>query len=167
MPLADNAEKLIRKNLQYIRNRRKAHAVVIGHLTEDQLAKMNEERSQRGLPEMKAQVVFVGQHIYDSRIQQDGYSVDDVIAQIVSAMGESCVFHANPKMNSLVSPTGREEGYGNSVFDEAVFECSMRYPKPELFSVIPKGDKIKPKEAKKNMDRANAVHIRKSTNPSG
>ena len=168
MPLNENAEKRIRKNLQYIRNGRKAHSVVIGSLTEIQLAKMNEERAQRGFPPMDSKVVFVGQHIYDSRITEDGYSVDDVITQITSAMDESCVFHANPKMNSLVSETGREDGYGNSVLDEAVFECSVRYPKPELLSVIPKGDKNKPKDApKKNMGRANAAHIRKSTNPSG
>jgi hypothetical protein len=110
MPLADNAEKLIRKNLQYIRNGRKAHPVVIGTLTEIQLAKMNEERAGRKFPPMKAAVVFVGKHIYDSRVLKDGYSVDDVVAQIISGMHESCEFHANPKMNSLVSSTPRDEG---------------------------------------------------------
>lgn len=149
MPLVENAEKRIRKNLQYIRNGRKAHPVVIGFLTDIQLAKMNEERAQRGFPEMNAKIVFVGQHVYDSRIQQDGYSVDDVIKQITSAMNESSVFHANPKMNSLVSSSTREDDYGNSVIDEAVFECSVRYPKPELLSVIPKGDGIKPRDGTK------------------
>jgi hypothetical protein len=168
MPLNENAEKLIRKNLQYIRNGRRARPVVIGHLTEVQLSKMNEERAQRGFPPMHSKVVFVGQHVYDSRITEDGYSVDDVIAQITSAMDECSVFHANPKMNSLVHEAGREDGYGNSVFDEAVFECSVRYPKPELLSVIPKGDRIKPKDApKKNMGRANAAHIQKSADPPG
>ncbi len=98
---------------------------------------------------MGANVVFVGQHIYNSRIRQDGYSVDDVIAQINSAMDASSVFHANPKMNSLVSDKARDDGYGNAVYDEAVFECTVRYPRPELLSVIPKGDKIKPKESPK------------------
>jgi len=168
MPLANNAEKRIRKNLQYIRNGRKAHPVVIGSLTVDQLGKMNEERAERGLPAMNAAVMFVGLHVYESRILQDGYSVDDVIAQITSAMEEKSVFHANPKMNSLVSATLRQDGYGNSVRDEAIFECSMRYPKPELFSVIPKGDKTKPKEAtKQNVGRANAAHAENPTNSSG
>jgi hypothetical protein len=146
MPLSENGEKRIRKNLQYIRNGRRAHAVVIGHLTEVQLAKMNAERAQRGFPPMDPKIVFVGKHVYDSRITEDGYSVDDVIAQITSALNDGSVFHANPKMNSLVNETGREDGYGNLVFDEAVFECSVRYPKPELLSVIPKGDRIKPKK---------------------
>jgi hypothetical protein len=168
MPLCENAEKGIRKNLQYIRNGRKAHPVVIGHLTDVQLGKMNEERAGRGFPAMGSTVLFVGQHVYNSRITQDGYSVDDVIAQITSAMNEDSVFHVNPKMNSVVNAKAREDGYGNSVFDEAVFECSVRYPFPELFSVIPKGDKIKPKDApKKNMGRANAAHIQNSANPSG
>jgi hypothetical protein len=101
-------------------------------------------------------------------VLKDGYSVDDVVAQIISGMHESCEFHANPKMNSLVSSTPRDDGYGNSVLDEAAFECSVRYPKPELYSVIPKGDNIKPKKApKKDMDRANAVHILKPTDSPG
>jgi hypothetical protein len=149
MPFGENAEKRIRKNLQYIKSGRKAHPVVIGHLTETQLAKMNQEREQRSFPAMTSTVIFVGQHVYDSRIVQDGYSVDDVIAQIASAMDENSVFHANPKMNSLVSANPRQDGYGNSVLDEAIFECSVRYPRPEMLSVIPKGDKIKPKDAKK------------------
>ena len=168
MPLSENAEKRIRKNLQYIRNGRKAHPAVIGHLTDVQLAKMNEERAQRGFLPMGSRVMFVGQHVYDSRITQDGYSVDDVIAQIASAMDKDSTFHVNPKMNSVVSAKAREDGYGNSVFDEAVFECSVRYPYPELLSVIPKGDKIKPKDvAKKNRDRANAAPIQKSADPLG
>jgi hypothetical protein len=117
---------------------------------------------------MASKVIFVGQHVYDSRITQDGYSVDDVITQITSAMDENSVFHANPKMNSLVSNNVREDGYGNSVLDEAVFECSGRYPYPELLSVIPKGDKIKPKDAsKKNTGRANAARIQKPADPLG
>jgi hypothetical protein len=148
MPLNENAEKIIRKNLQYIRNGRKAHAKPIGRLTDVQLAKMNEERAGRGMPPMRPEIMFLGQHIYESRIIKDGYSVDDVIAQIQSAMHESCIFHANPKMNALVSSTPREDGYGNMVTDQAVFECSTRFPKPELYSVIPKGDEIKPPNKK-------------------
>src|SRR5882672_3620247 len=101
MPLVDGAENRIRKNLQYIRNGRRAHTVVIGRLTDAQLSEMNGERAERSFPPMKATVVFVGQHVYDSRILEDGYSVDDVIAQITCAMSETSVFHANPKMNSL------------------------------------------------------------------
>jgi hypothetical protein len=116
---------------------------------------------------MKPEVVFVGKHIYESRVVKDGYSVDDVVAQIMSGMHESCEFHANPKMNSLVSREARNDGYGNTIFDETAFECSVGYPRPELYSVIPKGDKIKPRAEEKNRNRANAVPISKSTDSTG
>jgi hypothetical protein len=167
MPLVDGAEKHIRKNLQYIRNGRKAHPKVIARLTDAQLAKLNEERASRGFPPMKAEVLFVGQHVYDSRIVKDGYSVDDVLTQIASAMHEDSEFHVSPR-TALVSTTPREDCYGNTVQDRAVFECSARYPKPELQSVIPKGDHIKPRDiVKMNMGRANAAHIQIPTDPPG
>src|SRR5215470_3952645 len=97
MPLVDGAERHIRKNLQYIRNGRKAHPKVIARLTDEQLCKLNEERASRAFPPMKAEVVFVGQHIYESRIVKDGYSVDDVVVQIASALSEASVFHVNPR----------------------------------------------------------------------
>jgi hypothetical protein len=132
---------------------------VIGHFTDIQLSAMNQERAGRNFPPMRPEVLFVGLHVYESRIEGDGYSVADVVAQIISAMHETCIFKVNPKMNSLISCTPRDDGYGNLVLDEAVFECSAKYPKAELLSVIPKGDKIKPRDTLKNMDRANAVHI--------
>lgn len=93
---------------------------------------------------MIAKVVFVGSHVYNSRILQDGYSFDDVIEQIFSAMHETAVFRESPKMSGLVSCVERDDGYGNRVIDNGVLECSMRFPRPELYSVIPKGDQRKP-----------------------
>ena len=35
----------------------------------------------------------------------------------------------------------RQDRYGNcTIRDLAVFECTARHPRPELYSVIPKGD---------------------------
>lgn len=144
MPLNDNARNLIVKNLLKIHHGRKAWPVVIGQLTDTQLAALNNERQRRGFPAMSAQVVFVGNHIYDSRVRDDGYKFDDVVAQIESAMDETAVFREGPKMDALVSSRKRDDGYGNQVTDEAVFECSTRFPRAELYSVIPKGDHSKP-----------------------
>jgi hypothetical protein len=165
MPLNDNAKKLILKNLLKIHRGRTAWPVVVGHLTGTQLAALNEERSRRGFPKMSAQVVFVGQHIYDSRVRDDGYSFDDVIAQIESAMDETAVFRVGPKMDGLVSSQKRDDGYGNEVTDEAVLECSMKFPRPELYSVIPKGDQIKP--PKNNTGRESAACVNPSADSIG
>jgi hypothetical protein len=48
----------------------------------------------------------------------------------------------------LENPYPRADRYGNTVKDRAILECSARHPKPELFSVIPKGDRIKPQKQK-------------------
>ena len=149
MPLFDDATRLMRVNFEQIKKGIKARIVVIGCLTADQLAMLNAERAKQKLPAMNAEVVFMGRHIYDSRITRDGYTVDDVIAQITNAMDGNSTFHANPKMNALVSPTVRDDGYGNQVIDTAVFECTAKYPRPELYSVIPKGVNIKSRGPKK------------------
>lgn len=144
MPLNANAAELIRGNLVKIHRGRKAWPVVIGCLTDAQLEILNAERERRGFKTMVAKVMFVGAHIYDSRVVQDGYSFDDVITQIESAMHETAILKIEPKMNGLVSCVEREDGYGNRIIDWGVLECSMRFPRPELYSVIPKGDHIKP-----------------------
>jgi hypothetical protein len=59
-------------------------------------------------------------------------------------MDDASVFSENPKMSGLVSTKERDDGYGNKILDEAVLECSMRFPRPELYSIIPKGDQKKP-----------------------
>src|SRR5689334_20373745 len=123
MPLHANAAQLIRANLEQIQNGRRPRAVVIGCLTDEQLAALNAERAQRNFTMMEAEVVFIGPHIYASRVLRDGYTLDDVILQITTGMHENSTFHANPKMNALVSSSGREDGYGNIVIDNAVFEC--------------------------------------------
>jgi hypothetical protein len=47
-------------------------------------------------------------------------------------------------MTAMENPSGRPAGYGNIVHDRAIFECTQRKPRAELFSVFPKGDTRKP-----------------------
>lgn len=144
MPLHSNAKSLILKNLMKIHRGRQAWPKVIGSLSDSQLSDLNKERLGRHMPPIKAEVVFVGNHIYQSRVKDDGYTFDDVMEQISSAMAETSVFSESPKMSGLVSTITREDGYGNQVIDNGVLECSARFPRAELYSVIPKGDRKKP-----------------------
>ncbi|WP_256205946.1 MULTISPECIES: hypothetical protein [unclassified Pseudomonas] len=48
-------------------------------------------------------------------------------------------------MTALRSTIGRNDGYGNEIYDEAIFELTARKPKAELYSIVPKGDRNKPK----------------------
>jgi hypothetical protein len=97
-----------------------------------------------GLPPIVEEVVFVGGHIYKSRIMGDGYTIEDVIDQIFSAMDCAAIVLDATHMTIMENPNPRLDRYGNLVRDRAIFECSTRHPLPELFSVVPKGDNIKP-----------------------
>jgi len=70
---------------------------------------------------------------------EDGYTIDEVLEQVTSALGdESKVLD---EINTvLCSSQERKDSAGRMVRDEAVFECTQKYPHPELWSVIPKGD---------------------------
>jgi len=144
MPLIANARDILRTNLEQIRDGKKAKTVAIGTLSDKQLAGINANRLVDGLPPIVAEVVFVGSHIYKSRIIGDGYTIEDVLDQISSAMEDISKVVKSLKMTGIENPNSRQDRYGNQVRDRAVFECSARHPRPELFSVMPKGDKTKP-----------------------
>lgn len=146
MPLYLNAIDLIRANLLCIQGGNKAKAVAIGTLTEQQLQVINAERQSRtpALPPVIQEVLFIGGHIYTSRVVRDYYTIDDVIDQITSAMDGHAVVIPVPKMTALEIQQPRADRYGNMVRDRMVLECSTRHPRPELYSVMPKGDNIKP-----------------------
>ncbi len=144
MPLLTNARERIRSNLEKIRDGKKVHAITIGQLTEKQLKDINSNRAIEQLPPIAAEVVFVGGHIYKSRVIRDGYTIEDVLDQVSSAMDSASVAIKTLKMTEIENPNPRLDRYGNEVKDRAVFECSARHPRPELYGVIPKGDQIKP-----------------------
>ena len=147
MPLYPNATGLIRANLEALqRKERGIRPVVIGTLTDAQLRVINEWRAdpENALPPITAEVIFVGHHLYKSRRIKDGYTIDDILDQIAWAMDETAIPVATEYMTAIENPTARNDRYGNAVRDQAVFECSTRHPRPELFSVVLKGDRIKP-----------------------
>jgi hypothetical protein len=147
MPLFVNAAQLIRANLEQFKPDVKIHvrAVAIGTLSDAQLVTINAERGKDGLKPIVSEILFVGWHIYKSRILRDGYTIPDVIDQIESSLGGEAVVEYQ---TFLENPVRRKDRYGNMVQDRAILECSVRHPRPELFSVIPKGDKIKPAKQK-------------------
>jgi hypothetical protein len=145
MPLSDGAPALIRANLEQLQIGNKVRLIEIGTLSPAQLAAINDNRRAHGHPAIVAEVVFIGKHVYESRIVRDGYSVEDVIDQVESAMRAAAIAITTPTMTAIENPQPRPDRYGSAVRDRAIFECSGRYPRPELFSVVPKGDRIKAK----------------------
>jgi hypothetical protein len=146
MPLYPHAIDLIRANLDQISKGYKVKPVAIGTLTAEQLNAMNQHRKEHNpnLEPVVAEVLFFGSHIYQSRCVRDGYTLDDVIDQIVSAMDSASILVGNLPMQAIENPNLRADRYGNQVHDRAIFECMSRHPRPELFSIMPKGDRNRP-----------------------
>lgn len=141
MPLYPDAVRLIRGNIAVLKRGGKPRPVVIGYLTDKQLEEINTFRRSRNWEPIEKDVVFVGTHVYDSRVVRDGYSEDDLIAQIESAFSTACRYIRTQKMTVLQNPGSRQSGYGCLVKDELTLECSSKFPKSELYSVVPRGDK--------------------------
>lgn len=148
MPLYPNAKELIRQNLEALKAGERVPRVAVGRLTKVQIEAVNAQQAAEDLPLSVEEVVFVGRHIHKRRILEDGYLIDDVIDQIESAMSEGSVVIANEYMTAIKNPVARADRLGNLVYDEAILECSRYRPYPDIFSVMPKGDRIKPKKQK-------------------
>jgi hypothetical protein len=145
MPLYDNAKYLIRANLEECERGGKVRAVVIGHFTQAQYDAINAYRASVDLPRLESpEIVLLGSHLYRSRVTRDGYTIDDVMLQIECALADTAMALPTSRMTATRSTTLRADGYGNNVLDEAVYELTQRKPRAELFSVVPKGDTIKP-----------------------
>jgi hypothetical protein len=146
MPLYKNAAALIRANLELCEQGKKPPLIAIGFLTQQQLDAINAGRQQCNPPlaVITAEIVFDGRHMYKSRCKENNYTFDEVIEQIESAVCESAEFMPEGRMTTITATTVRKDRRGNHVVDRAVFECSQRHPRPELYSVIPRGDKIRP-----------------------
>ena len=144
----------------------KPRPVVVGYLTDEQLGEINDFRRSRGWEPIDKDVVFVGTHVYESRVVRDGYSENDLIAQIESAFSPDSRFVRTNKMTVLQNEAPRQSGYGCFVKDELTLECSTRFPRAELFSVVPRGDKHhKPVDLRKAAEAASLLE--KSTETPG
>lgn len=145
MPLYPDAPQLIRLNLEQLIAGTRPKRVDVGSIEENRLEEINQFRSAHRLPVLtERKLVFIGKHIYNNRIIKDGYSVEDVLEQIASAMQPCSVLQLTEIGTALQNPNKRRDRYGNMVNDRIVFECSTCRPWIQLWSVIPIGDRIKP-----------------------
>jgi hypothetical protein len=145
MPLYPNACNEIISNLNIIDAGGKAPMIVIGEFTDAQFIAINNVRSSLRLdPLGSKEILYIGRHHYKSRHIDDGYTIADMVDQVRSALAATAVVIAAERMTTIQNKTPRADAYGNQVCDMAVFECTARKPRAELFSLIPKGDWIKP-----------------------
>jgi hypothetical protein len=148
LPLYEDAEAAIKRQLERLAANEKPPVIVIGCFTPAQFEAINVGRANLELHLLEQnEILFLGRHVYASRTK-DGYDIDDIIAQIRSALSVEAVAEIRKHMSCMQCNQGRDDGHGNMVLDRAIFEMTAKRPKAELFSVIPKGDKNKPKKEK-------------------
>jgi hypothetical protein len=147
MPLFPSAKDLIRIQLIALAGSNSVRYVDIGYLTADQFKRINQLRVAGDFAPLDQPVlVYKGAHHFKSRVTGDGYSFDDLYAQIDAATHPDATVDMQKHMTTLISPIQRNDGYGFKVRDRAILELTSRKPKAELFSVIPKGDAGGPKK---------------------
>lgn len=146
MPLDGNARALIRQQLRSIERGEKVGIVEIGELTTaqfDEIVRLKRELGHE--PPGCRRLVYLGRHHYESRVHRDGYAIDDLVLQLEAALAESSEIEITKHMTAVVSATERADGYGNNVRDRVILELQARKPRAEVYSAIPKGDRISPR----------------------
>ncbi|MDR8526219.1 hypothetical protein [Shewanella fidelis] len=123
--------------------------IEIGSLTEKQHEDINKFRIENGIPPLiDPSILYMGRHHVESRNGRDGYNAEDILTQIIYALDESSIIPKSSRQTLIRSIKPRDDGYGNKVTDTGVLELTSRKPKAELYSVIPKGDTVKPIDLK-------------------
>jgi hypothetical protein len=140
LPLYADGLRKIRRNLVQIESGLKPRYIKIGYFSAEQLKQINEARLSRGFQALRPEIVFQGNHLFQSRCVRDGYTIRELLNQIESAFSDASQIDFSPPVSVLRNPEKRKDQNGNLVNDEAVFECTGRHPYADLFSVIPKGD---------------------------
>ena len=126
MPLFDNARRKMRINLEEIQEGWHPKKILIGTLTQEQLAAINALKLRHELPLITEEITFVGRHIYENRVLQNSYTIEDVLDQIYSGMQPSSTIVEEGWMVGLRNPTKRADRYGKQVNDTVIFKCSLK-----------------------------------------
>lgn len=153
MPLFADGSRKIRNNLLKVQSGEEPKLVKVGSFSDNQLSVINQRRKVHGWAPLDGLMLFRGKHVYQSRCVEDGYSIDEVLIQIENACAHNSLAVCERASALLVSALKRVDATGRSITDEAVFECTSRYPAAELFSVIPKGDGKVPHTKRKDPSR--------------
>ena len=145
MPFYHKKKGELLSHLQKIINGERVPVIEIGHLTEEQHQEINKARDELEYPPLLSpEILYLGKHHVSSRHGKDGYTAEDILDQIVHILDVDVEIPVTRRQTKMVSKTLRKDAYGNDIIDNGILELMSRKPKAELYSVIPKGDSIKP-----------------------
>lgn len=132
-----------RTMLEAVARGERASPIELATLSPVQLNALNEARRTKGMPEFsQPDALYNGRHHYQSR-SADGYSIDEMLNQLESGLADSSRVVNTAKGAELRANFPRLNENGVNVVDSAVL-MSGRDGVPEIFSVIPRGDKKMP-----------------------
>ena len=143
MPLDPDATEKIRACLEGIARGERPPRIVIGRLTETQTTAINIRRANHKppLPLITGVVNLVGRHLYERRVLDQGYSIEEVLIQVASALAPESELIDTQRGTLIQNKKGRIDAQGCSVRDVAVLECSgSRTGESQLYSAYPEGD---------------------------
>jgi hypothetical protein len=110
---------------------------------------LNDYRTvELGLAPSVEEVIFIGAHVYQRRIVDDGYTIDDAVDQLVSAMDAQAVVVTGARLTTIQNHTPRADRYGNQIRDMGTLVCTSKHPRPELYGLSPKGTSTNPQKQK-------------------
>jgi hypothetical protein len=144
VPLYDDACDRLRRQLELIADGERVPLIEIGQLTFQQHQHVREIRASLELPDVESPaIVYIGHHHFASRRAQ-GYTISDMVKQISACTDADAQVMLFRRMTMMRACSLRADGYGNWVRDDGIFELTRRKPRIELFSVIPRGDRVSP-----------------------
>ena len=152
MSLNEDARRIINSIFDEIRknNSSRISKQEIGNLSDIQLKQINSIRRFLGKPEVGGnKIYFIGKHIYESRIEKNNYTKEDVFKMIKRSLSNESfpsIDHRTIKSSgdmskiNLVSPEIVEID-GNKIQTVSVFVHSSRCNDGlEIYNVVPYGD---------------------------
>ena len=126
MPLYNGMEATLRAHLERLARGERVPMIAIGRFTKVQFAAINAGRAALDLHVLEQnEIIFIGRHLHSSR-SSDGYHIDDIVRQIVSALSAEAIAEIQTHVSFMQKPNARDDGYGNLVFDRAIFEMTPK-----------------------------------------
>ena len=131
LPLYENAVALIRANLETIQSDgRPLRCHLQAYASAACLFNQHRWEHNAELPAIEAEVLFIGQHVYNSRIKGDNYT-STTLCRIVSSMSEASAIIGNLPTGFFKIPFRESTGWGRSIV--SLFSSADKHPGRSFF----------------------------------
>jgi hypothetical protein len=110
LPLFADGLKKIHNNLLQVQVGEKPKRARVGTFTEGQLIEINAIRASLKFEPLLSLFLFSGRHLYMSRCVDNGYSIEEVLVQVESALSGLSIVKMSGPAAVLHNPQKRADG---------------------------------------------------------